>query len=137
MQAAIREALIAHAKADFEATFAGEQMAYDNAPFDWANPPAHFIEFNVRFYDGGQIGASAAPRTRIKGFVYVTANIREGLGSKQPLAMLDWFAGKLGYATLAGAGCRIVLKEPQPTGSSEPKGWYSEHLKIQFYADPA
>jgi hypothetical protein len=136
VQEAIRAALVAFALADYQTEYPTVPLVTDNEPFDENDPPPHFVEFNVKFFDGQQISIAGEPRTRIKGYLYVTATIRQGRGSKLTLMALDWFSQKMGYSTMPGAGCRIILDRPEPESMQAPKGWFSEQVKFAFYADP-
>lgn len=133
----IRAALIEHVKAPFEAAFPGVPLVFDNAPFDWGNPPERFVEVELEFYGGSQIGMNVAPRTRSHGYAYFTVHTREGFGSKWTLQALGWLLKRTEYAVLAGSGFRVVFKEADPEGSSSTKGWYSQTGKVMFRADPA
>lgn len=137
MIVAIRDALVALVYADFIAAYPTVPIVTDNAPFDWNAPPERFVEFEVRHYAGAQIGLSASPRTRLRGFVYVSVNCRAGMGSKPALELLDWFIAALEYKIVAASGVRISLQEADPTGVEVLKGWYSERLRVSFHADPA
>lgn len=118
--------------APFSAAFPSLVIVFDNAPFDWSAPPPQFVEFEIKFLGGDQIGMAQQPRTRLSGYVYVSVLTREGKGSRSALLVLDWFSAQLGYAS-AGA---VRLQAPEPAGTSEPKGWFIEKLKIAFFADP-
>lgn len=131
MLSQIRELLINMVELPFQAAFPGIACVFDNQAFNWNDPPDRFVQFEIQFMDGDQIGASSSPRTRFKGFVYVTANARLGLGSKVTLQELEWFADALKYQSPGP----VRLQAPRPTGSAEVKGWYSESLKVDFYAD--
>lgn len=133
MQAAIREALISAVNADFAAAYPTIPIVYDNAPFDRNNPPATWVEYEVRFEDGAQVGLAQAPLTRLHGFVYVTVWAKEGAGSKQSLALLDWFSSQLKYKSVGG----VNLQAPSPGGDGSPKGWYTCMLKFYWHSDPA
>jgi hypothetical protein len=136
VQTLIRDTLVSLVYSDFLDAFPGVPLVTDNAPFDWNSPPEKFVEFEVRNYGGMQIGASATPRTRYRGYAYITAYCRIGLGSRPALELLDWFNAALAYKTAAVPGLRLHLEEPDPAGSQSLKGWYTEQLKVSFYADP-
>jgi hypothetical protein len=133
MQAAIREALISAVNADYVAAYPTVPIVYDNAPFDRNKPPPLWVEFEVKFVDGNQIGMAWAPKTRTHGFVYVTIYAKEGTGSKAALLMLDWFSTKLGYHSVGG----VNLQAPSPVGDGSPKGWYTEQMKLYWWHDPS
>lgn len=128
----IRQTLVTHVKVPFETAFPDVKVFYDNAPFDLDNPAEHYVEFEVKFYGGQQIGASATPRTRVSGFVYVTAISRKGLGPAKCLQILDWFASHLEYQTPGG----VQLQAAEPDGGGSNKDWYTESIKVAFYKDP-
>lgn len=133
MYESYRLAIVTLVDAAFKAAYPTIPVVYANAPFDWNNPPERFVEFEIAFYDGRQIGVAANPKTRTHGFVYVTVHARRGLGTKRCLEILGWFAGALGYQN-AGA---VHLQAPQPVGMNENDEWYSEEFKVPFYADEA
>lgn len=132
MQTDVRDAIVTAVSGPFEAAFPGVAIVYNNGPFDWNNPPAEFVEFEVEFYAGKQIGMSSTPKTRLSGYVYVSARKRDGTGHRTALQTLDWFSATLGYAILG----RIQFQAPDPDGTATPPGWYIERLKIAFFADP-
>ena len=131
MQTDVRDALVAFVDTDFQAAFPTIPLVHDNAPFDWNNPPASFVTFEVQFYFGAQADISANPKTRYRGFVYVTAYGRTNTGSRSLLVMLDWFSANLKYAYVAP----VHLQAPEPAGSQDVKGWYTQQLKVPFYTD--
>jgi hypothetical protein len=137
MQVAIRDLLIGTVDAPFKAAFPTIPLVTDNAPFDWDNPPPDFVRYEVSFLAGRQLGMAAEPKTRMAGFVYVTAYARAGTGSKKALTSLGWFGDTLKYRVLDAPGVRVQLEADDPTGSSEPRGWYCEHMKFYFHANPA
>jgi hypothetical protein len=133
MQALIRESLIGLVRNDYIAAYPTIPIVFDNAPFDRNNPPAQWVEYEIKFSGGSQIALAALPKTRIHGFLYVTVWVREGTGSKTALTMLDWFAARLQYR----AANRVQLQAAEPVPDSSPSGWYCEQLKLYFYSDPA
>ena len=128
----IRQSVISSIKAPFEAAFPGVAVVYDNAPFNFDSPPDFYVEFEVKFYGGQQIGMSAAPRTRVSGFVYVTATARRGTGVKRVQQALDWFASNLEYKSFGG----VLLQAAEPDGDGGNQAWYTESVKVGFYKDP-
>ena len=106
-------------------------LVFDNQPFDWNNPPENFVTLELQFHAGLQIGMSATPKTRVRGYVYIMARAKEGTGSGKALAELAWFARTLGYQN-AGA---LQFQAPAPVGNKTFKGWFMEEMKIPFYAD--
>lgn len=129
----IRSALVSFVDAPYKAQYTSIPIVYDNQEFDWNNPPAQFVTFEIDFQSSNQVGMSADPRTRIKGFVYVCVYVRSGTGSKNALTMIDWFANLLKYARIGN----VLLHEPEPEPSRAPKGWFTSHLKLYFVSDPA
>lgn len=132
MQVSIRDSLISAVNADFKVAYPTIPIVYDNAAFDRNSPPDSWVDYEIDFHGGDQIGMEQNPRTRVSGFVYVTVWARAGAGSRAPLAILDWFAAKLGYTAQGEAR----LQAPEPSGNKAPKGWFAATLKIYFYADP-
>jgi|SRR6185312_7184592 len=132
-QTSAREALVALVGAPFAAAYPGVPLVHDNSPFDWNNPPPLFVRFEVQFYGGDQVGASFTPRSRLRGVVYATAYAREGAGTREPKALLDWFAQRLRFARAAP----VNLQAERPAGSAEVRGYYTEQIGIPFYTDPA
>lgn len=133
----IRDALIGLVAAPFATAYPNVPLVVDNAPFDWNSPPPLFVTLEIRFYAGNQIGMAAEPKTRRRGYVYVSVYVREGRGSREALGLLSWFDTLMGYATLVPVGARIQLQEAEPVGSQARKGWYIEGMKIAFHVDPA
>jgi hypothetical protein len=132
MQATVRDSIVTAVNAVYPAAYPAVPIVYDNAPFDWNNPPERFVEFEIKFYDGQQIGAAAAPKTRLAGMVYVSVYSRMGTGSRVSLQALDWFQGLLEYSR-AGAA---QFQGWKPDGTSERKDWFISQGKVPFYADP-
>lgn len=128
-----REELITAVKIPFAAAFPGVALVFDNAPFDWNNPPERYVCFEIEEVDGGPIGMRAQPKTRTSGFVYVEAHIKLGLGSKWCAQIRDWFAETLQYKTFG----RAQVQEAKSDGKTETKGYYIESLKLPYYVDPA
>lgn len=131
--AAYRAGLITAVKAPWEAAFPGEPIVFDNEPFNWDDPPERFSVFEINFYGASQIGLSADPKTRTRGYVYFTSYIRRGLGSAIPVMRIGWMADLLKYRTIAG----LQLQEPEPDGGRPPQRWHTEGLKIGFFSAPA
>jgi hypothetical protein len=119
--------------ADFVAAYPNVPIVFDNDPFDWNAPPVQFVQFEVEFEDGAQIGISPAPKTRKRGCAYVTVLTREGAGNLTALDITDWFADKLGYYQTI----RLHLQAPQPQVARAPTGWRHDALRVGWYADPA
>lgn len=132
MQAAIREALVGAVNADYVLAFPGVPIVYDNAAFDRNSPPPLWVEYEIMFAGGDQVGMSFVPRTRVHGFVYVTVWSRAGAGSKVNLSMLDWFSTQLAYRSFSG----VQLQAAEPVGGGQPAGWFSEQIKLYFYTAP-
>lgn len=132
-QANIRASVIGAVNAAYVAAYPLVPIVYDNAAFDRNSPPAMWVEFEIKFAGGDQVGMSLIPRTRVHGFVYVSVWAREGTGSKASLQMLDWFAGQVGYASVGG----VFLQAPEPVSGKGPPGWYLEQSKFYFYTAPA
>ena len=135
MQEAAREALVAFVATAYAAAYPASPAVFDNDPFDWNSPPETFVEVEIKFYDGAQVNISADPKTRLRGFVYVTAYARQGTGSKLALQILDWFNARLKYAVVDP----VQLQEPRPDGSDDGRktGYYTESLKVEFHTRPA
>lgn len=130
----VRKAIVSFVDADFRAAHPDLKLVHDNGPFDWNNPPERFVEFEVEFYDAEQVGVAVNPRTRERGWVYVTAYGRSGTGTNELLSALSWFREKLGYATLTGVQFEVV----RPVGTGAPKrGWFTQGLKVEFTTNPS
>ena len=132
MQLAIRDAIVADVNAAFILAYPTVPLVHKNAPFDRNTPPEEWVEFEVKFMDAQQVGMNLVPRTRLKGFVYVSCWARSGTGSRRQIGIVDWFAAQLGYRTIGGA----VLQAPQPTHATAPTGWEVEMVKFYFYTAP-
>lgn len=132
MQAQIREALITLVSAPFAAAYPNVPLVVDNAPFDRNFPPPMWVEYEIKWAGGDQVGMSASPVTRTHGWLYVTVWAREGTGSKQSLLIVDWFNNRLKYGAVGG----VNLQAPQPESVPTRTGWYLEQLKLNFYSDP-
>jgi hypothetical protein len=129
----VRKDIVAFVDADFRADNPSLQLVHDNAPFDWNNPPERFVEFEIGFYDAEQVSLGAQPRTRERGWVYVTAYGRAGTGTNELLAALGWFREKLKYANVAGTQFEVA----RPVGTGTPKrGWFTQGLKVEFTTAP-
>jgi hypothetical protein len=134
----IREALVQAVHADFAAAFPGVPLVHDNAPFNWAEPPDRFVSYEVEFTAGRQIAVAGDPKTRYHGFVYITAYLRDGLGTKWCSQVLKWFdKPNLAYRVLSATGTSINLEALDTTGSSKAKGFRCEHAKVSWRANPA
>lgn len=132
MQAQIREALITLVNAPFAAAYPDIPLVVDNQAFDRNSPPSMWVEYEIKWAGGQQVGMSADPKTRTHGWLYVTVWAREGTGSKASLSVIDWFNSRLKYAAIAGA----QLQAPQPESVTPRIGWYIEQLKLYFFTDP-
>lgn len=132
MQAQIREGLITLVSAPFAAAYPAVSLVVDNAPFDRNHPPPLWVEYEIKWAGGEQIGMAQSPKTRIHGWLYVTVWAREGTGSKKSLSIVDWFNSQLKYGYISG----VNLQAPQPESVTAPTGWYLEQIKLYFYSDP-
>lgn len=132
MQTPVRDALVAFVNDDFKVAYPDLPLVFDNAPFDWNDLPSEFVRFEIQFLDGSQVGASFTPKTRLRGFVYVTHYAREGSGSRAGLSALDWFIRRLSFATAGPA----LLQEVKPNGSAEVLGYYTSQIGVPFYTIP-
>lgn len=133
MQAQIRESLIGLVHAPFLAAYPSLALVHDNVAFDRNNPPASWVEYEIKFAGGRPVGMAAAPKTRVHGFVYVTVWSREGTGWKASSQVADWFANQMQYKR-AGT---VELQAAEPTDLSGPTGWNLDGIKLYFYANPA
>lgn len=132
MQAAIREALIGLVNAAYVAAYPTVPIVYDNTTFDRNSPPQTWVEFEIKFMGGDQVGMSWSPKTRVHGFVYVTVWSREGAGTKSSLLMCDWFSAQLAYQSPTP----ICLQAAEPVSPSSPTGFHAEGIKLYFYSKP-
>jgi hypothetical protein len=132
MREAIRQAVTTAIDAPFALAFPGVPLVFKNAPFDYNNAPEVYAECEIEFLASSQIGAAAAPKTRTRGYVYVSVATRQGLGTARANAILAWFADTLQYNIVGGA----QMQAAEDDGSSERKGWAFEFLKVPFHADP-
>lgn len=130
MRTTIRQEVVSHVNADFVAAYPSIPIVYDNQPFDFNNPPDLYVTLEVKPYAGQQINLGSN-KTRISGFIYVTAFIKEGDGTVEALDVLDWMADKLGYANLG----ITQVEAPSPEEGENLKGWHTESMKFAFYAD--
>lgn len=130
MQLDINDAIRAFVDGPFVAAYPTVPIVYENAGFDWNNPPPLFVTLEVLFQDGRQIGMAYAPKTRLHGCVYLSVYARQGSGSRASLGLLDWFASLLGYQQIGAA----QLQAPSPNGTSEHKDWFCQELKFDFHA---
>jgi hypothetical protein len=129
---AIRDAIVARVVTDYVAAFPDVPLITENSPFDYNNPPDTFVELEVEFDTGAQMGMGINPKTRYRGCVYVTVTTREGKGSRLMLTILDWMGAQLGYYQTL----RLFLQAPEPRSSNAPPGWNSRAMKVEFYANP-
>lgn len=132
MQEAIRDAIVTHLSADYLVAYPSLPIAYPNAPFDWGQLPEQFVEVDIEFQGGGQVGMAAVPKRRVSGHVYVSVHRRIGTGTKAALGVIDWFSNKLKFAHVGA----VQLEAPEPDGNEKLKGFHIEHLKVCFYSDP-
>lgn len=132
MQTAIRDAVVGYLNPLYVAAYPSIPIVYDNGPFDWNNPPETFVEVELEFYGGEQVGMAASPRRRISGYLYVCVRTREGRGSREALQLIDWFSNTLKFARVG----TVVFREPEPEPSDGPPGWYFLHVKVPFLSDP-
>ncbi len=133
METSTREALISLVNAAYVAAYPLVPIVYDNVAFDRNTPPDAWVEFNIEFTGGNQVGMSADPKTRLHGFVYVSVWCREGKGWKTASLMRDWFASQMKYKSSGG----VNLQAPEPVGGKGPTGWDLKQIKFYFYTGPA
>lgn len=131
MQLAIEDLIRAFVHTPYVTAYPSVPILYENGPFDWNSPPPFFVELEIKLYDGRPIGMSATPKTRLHGCVYVTTYAKKGSGNRTSKALLDWFFNHLKYQN-AGA---VRLQEPSPVDGDRFLDWYTEGLKVEFYAD--
>lgn len=115
----------------FTAQFPGIPITAENQPFDWANPEPKFAEVEVVFYDADQISLSESPGTRLHGYLYVCIYAKEGLGTMDRYAMIDWFSDLLKYQVVGP----VQFRAPAVEKNDPPRGWHTLDLKCPFYAD--
>ena len=132
-QETIRDTLNGLVNVDYPLMYPDTAIVYDNQAFDRNSPPSLWVEYEIKFAGGSQIGMAAKPKTRIHGFVYVTVWAKEGAGTKTSARMIDWFTNKLQYASSNG----VLLQAAEPVPDKGPVGWYTEQIKLYFYANPA
>lgn len=134
MQAAIRESLVGLVAGAFEAAYPNVPIEYPNKDaVDRNSPPPLWVEFEIKWADGEQVGMAANPKTRFHGFLYVTVWARRGDGTKVSAEVIDWFINQLKYASPTG----VCMQAPEPSTPTPPNGWYLEQLKLYFYSAPA
>jgi hypothetical protein len=115
------------------AAFPSIPIVINNGPFDRDNAPPLWVEVEIDFMNAGQIGPSAIPKTRQRGYVYVCVYARDGTGINASANLLGWFASQLGYARING----VQLQAPEVSSEAPARGWHMLPLKVQFYADSA
>lgn len=130
MQLSINDSIRAFVNAPFVAAYPAVPIVYENAGFDWNNPPPLFVTLEVLFLDGEQIGMAFSPKTRMRGTVYLNVYARQGTGSRASLGILDWFSTLLGYQQIGLA----QMQAPMPNGTSPHKDWFCQELKFDFHA---
>lgn len=113
----------------FQTAHPGIDLVFENEPYDHNNLPDHFVELEVTFYDGEQVGMSSQPVTRLAGYVYATAYSKNGTGVLKGLRYLQTLAGILQYASISGARLQAPSIEPGPSF----KGYDTCSLKVPFY----
>jgi len=124
--------VISAVDAAYRAAFPNVPIVYGNDPFDWNNAPETFVTLEVIVNGGRPIGSNADPKTRYPGYVYVCAQTRAGAGSGLNRQIITWFITALKYRAIGA----MRLQEPEPdTDGDAPAGWYSDDLKVSFYAD--
>lgn len=130
MRTIINQEVRAYVNADYVIAFPAVPVVYDNQPFDYNNAPDLYITLEVKPYAGRQISLGSN-KTRMSGFIYVTAWVKEGDGTAEALLVLDWMEDKLGYAKLG----ITQVEAPSPDEGENLKGWHTESMKFAFYAD--
>ena len=133
MLAETRIAIADYLDAPWVASHPTVPLIYDNQAFDWNSAPSEFVECEIKFYSSSQIAIEGQPRTRYRGYVYLTAYTKEGLGSVNLLRHLDWLAKHLQYQNLSG----VQIQNAEPVGPSTLKGWFAEEMKLAFWVDEA
>lgn len=133
MYQTIRDSIVALVNADYEAAYPAIPLYYDNQAFDANNLPERYCTLEIKLYGGDQINLATSPKTRTSGFVYINVYAKQGLGSRESLGMLGWFANALKYKS-AGS---VRFQAPEPTGGDLMGPWFCEELKVAFYSDEA
>ena len=128
-----RDAIVSYIKAQLDVDFPSLAVAWPNLAFDWNNPPPEFIAVEINLYSGSQVNVESSPRSRIRGVLEITHYVREGLGTRQAAAFLDWAALALAYRKLGPAN----LQAPTPDGPDPVRGYSTTTIGFPFYTDPA
>lgn len=116
----------------FQAAYPSIPIVFDNSPFDWNKTPDLFVEVELEFFGGSQVGISSNPKRRVSGYLYFTVYARAGTGTRESLRMVDWFNDAMKFSTIGG--CQWEVPEPDP---SEPsRGYYLTPTKVSFRSNP-
>lgn len=133
MLAQTRVAIANYLNSPWEADHPSVPMIYDNQAFDWNSAPSEFVECEIKFYSSSQINIQNQPKTRYRGYIYLTAYTKEGLGTVSLLTHLDWLASHLQYQNIDG----VQVQNAEPVGPASLKGWFAEEMKFAFWVDEA
>jgi hypothetical protein len=127
----VRDALVGLIHPEFLAQFPDLPIVYDNQPFERNAQPEKFVEVSIVFDDSSQVFLGSDPLTRVQGTVEVLYICRAGLGSREALAVLDWFSQLLKYRVVG----RLQLRHPKVSPGDSVPGWYSPSLAVGFHVD--
>ena len=132
MVAAVYSTVLAAIYPDVETAFPGVPVAYPNGPIDLNAVPDLWAEVEVVFTTADQVNLAVNPKTRQRGFVYVSVYAREGTGTAAGAGLLAWFTGRLAYLRSGG----LQLKEATAVTEPNARGWFVTGLKVEFFYDP-
>lgn len=115
-----------------ETQYPGLAIVLENQSFDWNSPPDRYVEVDVEFMAGDQVGLSSAARTRYRGALVVVSTCRAGLGTLEDVARLAWLGGEVAYMRVGQA----QFEAPKLLSVSAPVGWNSKSVAVPFHVDP-
>lgn len=108
------------------------EVIYDNAEtFDIARAGDAFVKFSILFDTATQANISDQPFHRTYGTVVITVFLKETRGSRLALSYIDELSAVFRFKNLGG----VHLQSPRPSKGPSGDGWYSEVLRLSFYAD--
>ena len=91
-------------------------VVYDNQSFDHNSPPPMFLEIRIEMSGGEQMDLGLNPNTRYRGMVFAVITVREGLGSRAALNVLDTVSSLLKYKVVDS----VQFSAPQPSFERAP-----------------
>ena len=131
MDSGLRDALVGHLHPMLQAHIPDCVVVYDNAPFDWHHPPQRFMTIEIEPFAAHPLGCAAHPKTRLRGYVYVTTYAPLGEGTAWAMRTLTWLASQMQYQSWSP----VQLETVQPVRLRAATGFDTRGFKCAFYGD--